>query len=98
VNRTGAALGNTAAKLGAAELEIFPDHPKQGDIRFHLNGVGLSVNFECDGLSHGFAPFLVRSLDRRSHHPEYLMHSFRKARTAPVSWKTNTLVDRILSR
>jgi hypothetical protein len=66
VYRTGAALGNTATELGTAELEIFPDHPKQGDIRFRLNGVGLAVNFESYGLSHKslLSDVLTRSDER----------------------------------
>jgi hypothetical protein len=52
VHRTGATLGDAAAKLGAAQLEIFPDHPEQGDIRFRLNGVGLTVDFKSYRLSH----------------------------------------------
>jgi hypothetical protein len=46
VYRTSATQSDATAKLGATQLEIFPNHPQQGNIPIQLYGVGLAINFQ----------------------------------------------------
>jgi hypothetical protein len=75
VNRTGPALGDTAAELGAGHLEIFPDYPKQGNISLRLDGVGFSVDFQGDCLSHKpLLSYVLKLSDERMEKIEKIGH------------------------
>src|ERR1700730_13862266 len=45
-DRACTALREPAAKLGAGQAKVVPQHPKQGSVGQYVNGVGLAVDLD----------------------------------------------------